>query len=63
MSLLDSVLAEAATATVLPVPPIVYAAIAVVVFVALAFVVWSYRDVANRQNSKAGSRGHGAGHH
>ena len=45
-------------------PPLAFAGIAVGVFVSLGFVVWSFRDVANRQGQKAGraSDSHGAGH-
>ncbi len=45
-------------------PPLAFAGIAVAIFVALGFVVWSFRDVANRQGQGAGKSGdtHGAGH-
>ena len=67
MSLVTSVLLLVVAAggeNVLPFPPIVFAAIAVAVFAALGFVVWSYRDVAHRQGKKSGgSAGHGPDHH
>lgn len=66
MSLLSSLVVTAAVAeeNALPFPSIVFALIAASVFVALGFVVWSYRDVANRHSSKTrGSAGHGADHH
>lgn len=37
----------------LPIPPIFYGLIALAVFVASSFVVWSFRDVANRHSEKA----------
>lgn len=45
-------------------PPLAFAGIAVVVFAALGFVTWSYRDVANRHANKTakGHDAHGAGH-
>jgi hypothetical protein len=44
--------------------PWVFAAIAAAVFIALAFVTWSYRDVAHRHNDKtSGAEGRGHGHH
>ncbi|TXK19730.1 hypothetical protein [Homoserinibacter sp. GY 40078] len=44
--------------------PWVFALIAAVIFVVLAIVTWSYRDVANRHSDKVSSHdaGHG-GHH
>ncbi len=33
-------------------PPLVFAGIAVAVFVLLGFITWSYRDVSNRQPVK-----------
>ena len=52
MSFLTVVLAETGH-VVLPMPIFVYGVIALVVFAALGFVVWSYRDVANRHQAKA----------
>lgn len=46
-------------------PPIGFAATAIAIFVALAFVIWSYRDVANRHSDrvrKGTDDSHGAGH-
>lgn len=40
----------------LPFPPFVFALIAAGIFVALAFVVWSFRDVANRHSHKTTGR-------
>ena len=37
----------------LPLPPIVFGIIALVVFVSVALVFWSFRDVANRHSDKA----------
>jgi heme/copper-type cytochrome/quinol oxidase subunit 2 len=34
-------------------PTWLYGMIALVVFAALGFVLWTYRDVANRHNAKA----------
>jgi hypothetical protein len=63
MSLATTVLAEASTHVELPFPAIVFGIIAAVIFVALGFVTYSYRDVANRHSHKtAGSTGHDAGH-
>ena len=43
----------------LPIPALAFGAIAMGVFVLLAFVVFSYRDVANRHNHKnSSSQGH-----
>ncbi|MEY2849045.1 MAG: hypothetical protein RI885_1712 [Actinomycetota bacterium] len=48
----------------LPFPSFVFAIISAGVFVALAFVVWSFRDVANRHAHKtSGQSGHGSDHH
>jgi hypothetical protein len=38
----------------LPVPPIVYGLGFLVAFIALAFVTYSYRNVANRHRAKGG---------
>jgi putative flippase GtrA len=58
-------LTAAAEETVaLPIPAIAYPIIAAVVFTFLAFVIWSFRDVANRHSHKTGgSAGHDAAHH
>ena len=46
-------------------PPFVYALIAFLVFLSLAFVVWSFRDVANRHTNTRSRSNHGGGteHH
>ena len=45
-------------------PPLAFAGIAAAIFVVLALVSWSFRDVANRHSDKVRSTGdhHGAGH-
>lgn len=66
MSFVTAVLAEAEHVA-LPLPIWAYPLIAVLLFVALGAVLWSYRDVANRHNAKAdayaaahgGAPGHG----
>lgn len=63
MSLIALALAETEELAPLIMPPLAFAAIAVVVFVALAVVSWSFRDVANRHTENPnGSNSHGAGH-
>jgi len=65
MSIIATALAATEELAPLLAPPIVFALIAVVVFAALGFVTWSFRDVANRHSHKAGKAGHdshGAGH-
>jgi hypothetical protein len=37
----------------LPIPAILFGVIAMTTFLSLAFVTWSYRDVANRHSHKA----------
>jgi len=50
-------------ATALPIPAWAYAAIAAIVFLFLAFVVWSFRDVANRHSHRTGGTApHDAAH-
>jgi hypothetical protein len=63
MSHLYTLLTEAAPAQ-LVLPNWAFPAIAVGVFLVLAFVTWSYRDVANRHSDKTGgASGHSdAGH-
>ncbi|WP_246852759.1 hypothetical protein [Naasia sp. SYSU D00948] len=51
----------------LPMPPIMFGLIALLVFLVLGVVVWSYRDVANRHSQVSGrpggdGSGHGAAH-
>lgn len=46
-------------------PPLMFAGLGVVAFLALGFVTWSFRDVANRHSekwAKPGSDSHGTGH-
>ena len=64
MSLLTSLItATEEHANALPMDPVFYGLIAAAVFVTLGFVVFSYRDVANRHASKGDSHdSHGAGH-
>ena len=50
---LVNVLAAVDEPVQLPFPPIVFGLIAAIVFVALGFVTWSYRDVANRHPQKS----------
>ena len=55
MSVLSTmVLAAAEDKVALFFPSWVFPLIAVAVFVALGFVVWSFRDVANRHSQKTG---------
>lgn len=46
-------LAEEAAAAEFPVPTWVLGAIAMVIFILLGVVTWSYRDVANRHDHKS----------
>ncbi len=68
MSLLANVVAATEELAPLIMPPLAFAGIALVVFTALAFVSWSFRDVANRHSDKTGGKAahgaeaHGAGH-
>jgi len=57
MSLLNSVVA-AATETHLTAPAWIFPAVAATLFVALGFIVWSFRDVANRHTNKLGGDQH-----
>lgn len=59
MSLLNSVVA-AATETQMTTPSWIFPVVAATVFIALGFIVWSFRDVANRHSNKVGD---GASHH
>ncbi len=57
------VAAEAERHNELPMPSFMYGIIALTVFLVLAVVVWSYRDVANRHRQVSGRRGgDGTGH-
>ena len=65
MSFVTAALAATEHAS-LPMPTLVYGAIALVIFIALGFVVWTYRDVAHRHLSKAeayAAANRGAGSH
>jgi hypothetical protein len=63
MSLLATVLTHTEELAPLVMPPLAFAGIAVAVFVLLGFVVWSFRDVANRHSEKTDKAdSHGAGH-
>jgi hypothetical protein len=66
MSHLYALLAEAAPAQ-LVLPNWAFPAIAAAVFITLAFVTWSWRDVANRHSDKTGGDSTapdaGHGHH
>lgn len=55
MSLALSLLAaeESHHVNELPLPPIVFGLIALAIFVSVAIVFWSFRDVANRHTEKA----------
>jgi len=44
-------------------PPWVFAAIAGGIFIILAFVSWSFRDVANRHGDKTSSTDHQSSQH
>jgi len=44
--------------TELPMPAILYGAIAMAAFLALAAVTWSYRDVSNRNPNRSERAGH-----
>lgn len=54
MTHLTMLLAAAETHVELPMPTWAYGAIAISIFTVLGFVIWSYRDVANRHSHKAG---------
>ena len=64
MPLFTLLLSETEELAPLLMPPIAFAGVAAALFVALGFVVWSFRDVANRHSHKSGSGhdAHGAGH-
>jgi heme/copper-type cytochrome/quinol oxidase subunit 2 len=44
-------------------PPAAFAGIAAAVFVVLAFITWSYRDVANRHSDRVSDTDHQSSHH
>src|SRR3954464_8421848 len=54
MTHLAVLIAAAETHVDLPMPIWAFGAIALAVFAVLGFVIWSYRDVANRHSHKAG---------
>ena len=66
MSVLSTIVLAAGEAKIaLFFPAWVFPLIAVTVFAALGFVVWSFRDVANRHSQKTGGsapRGHSTDH-
>lgn len=64
MTLFTLLLSETEELAPLLMPPIAFAGVAVALFAALGFVVWSFRDVANRHSNKTGTGhdSHGAGH-
>lgn len=60
---LQAIIFAESEVSVLPFPPLVFALVAAAIFIALAFVIWSFRDVANRHSHKtSGSAGHGTEH-
>lgn len=63
LQLLVTLVTETEEHAPLLMPPLAFAGIAFAVFVTLAFVTWSFRDVANRHSNKT-SKGdsHGSGH-
>ena len=44
-------------------PPAAFAGIAAAVFLVLALITWSYRDVANRHSDKTSDSDHSSSHH
>ena len=65
MTIIATLIAETEELAPLLMPPIAFAGVAVALFLALGFVTWSFRDVANRhanKTSKASHDSHGAGH-
>jgi hypothetical protein len=44
-------------------PPVAFAGIAAGIFIVLAFVTWSFRDVANRHSDKASTTDHQSSQH
>lgn len=73
MSWMTGILTQPGEQPELLLPVWVYGVIALAIFAALAFVAWTYRDVANRHNHKPephatehsgapGSSSHGSGH-
>lgn len=64
MTLLATLVSETEELAPLLMPPLAFAGVALAVFIVLAFVTWSFRDVANRHSDKIkpGADSHGAGH-
>ncbi|MBG6107275.1 hypothetical protein [Frigoribacterium sp. CG_9.8] len=66
MSVLSTIVLAAEEAKIALIFPIwIFPLIAIVVFVGLGLVVWSFRDVANRHSQKTGgsaASGHTANH-
>ena len=44
-------------------PPLAFAGIAAAIFIVLAFVTWSFRDVANRHSDKTSATDHQSSQH
>ena len=44
-------------------PPLAFAGIAAAIFLTLALITWSYRDVANRHSDKTSAADPHSGHH
>lgn len=44
-------------------PPLAFAGIAAAIFIVLAFVTWSFRDVANRHGDKTSATDHQSSQH
>lgn len=44
-------------------PPAAFAGIAAVVFIVLALISWSFRDVANRHSDRVNGSDHQSSHH
>jgi hypothetical protein len=64
MTLLTVLAAHEEELAPLLMPPLAFAGIAAAIFLALALVSWSFRDVANRHSGKTNASGdaHNAGH-
>lgn len=64
MPLLASLAASSEELAPLLMPPLAFGGVAVAIFTLLGLVVWSFRDVSNRQGQKASKAGdtHGSGH-
>jgi hypothetical protein len=57
------VIAEHEELAPLIMPPAAFAGIAAAVFLVLALITWSYRDVANRHSDKTSDSDHQSSHH